>query len=333
MKVTLAAAALVSVAVLPQVLRSRLYACATPRLLVWFGAASLFAIAACSISLLAAIVSPAPVPLADFPRAMGICIDEASRLLSNPLHHWPSIAAALLLAAAVVRVIVVAALVARDAVRAKPPGDRFPGEEEALRRHLGITPPRLRLLPFEGSVAYTTGFLRPVTVVSEGLMRALAPSERLAVVAHEHVHALCHHTVVLSITRIVARAFGFVPGIRISTELLTTGLEARADVHAAMMVGDPLVVARAMTASARLTSVPVAAIAGISDGEIDYRIRQLTPQRHARAKPGLVGVVVLATIATLFAQGMAWSEGRSALTRGPLALAAYDACHVPHALQ
>ncbi|MDP9302484.1 MAG: hypothetical protein M3P43_16570, partial [Actinomycetota bacterium] len=90
MKVTLAAGALLSVAVLPQVLRSGLYASASPRVLAWFGATSLFAIAACSISVLAAIVSPAPLPLADLPRAMGICIDAASRLLSNPLHHWPS---------------------------------------------------------------------------------------------------------------------------------------------------------------------------------------------------------------------------------------------------
>jgi Zn-dependent protease with chaperone function len=330
MKVTLTVAALVSISLLPAVLRTSLYAGGSPKVIAWFGVTSLLGIAACSVSLLAAIVSPGPLPLVDLPRAVGICFDAVSRLLANPLHHWPSIVAAVLLVGVVARVIVVGALVARDSRRARPPRQRFPGEEEALRGYVGIAPSWLRLLPDEGSVAYTTGLVRPVTVVSEGLMSALATTERLAVIGHEQAHASRAHTALLSMTRVVARAFAFVPGIRVSAELLMTAVEARADVHATMMVGDPLVVARALTTSARLMSTRASAGAGISDGEIDYRIKQLTT--HRRVRPGLVGVVALATIATFFAQGLAWSGGQRALTQGRLALTIHDTCHMQPAV-
>ena len=283
-----------------------------------------------SFALLAAMVSPGPLPLADLPRAVEVCIDAAGRLLSHPLKHWPSILAAVLLLAALVRVIVAGVLVARDARRVRPPRSRFPGEERALREHLGVVPLAVRLLPFEGSVAFTTGIVRPVTVVSEGLMRALGPMERSAVVAHERAHASRRHTAALSGARVVGRALGFVPGVRVSVELLVTALEARADQQATMSVGDPMVVARALATTARLSLEQPAAVAGIGDGEIGYRMRQLAARRPPRLRRGLVVVLVLATIAMVLGQGLAWSAGQRALTRERLALALHDTCHPPH---
>ena len=332
MRVALAAGVFASFALLPHLLRTSLFAHGSPGVLAWYGATSLLGIAAGFFALLAAVVSPGPLPLVDLPRAVEVCIDAAGRLLSHPLKHWPSILAAVLLLAAAVRVIVAAVLVARDAKRARPPRSRFPGEERALRGHLGIVPSSVRLLPFEGPVAFTTGLVRPVTVVSEGLMRALAPKERSAVVAHERAHATRHHTAALSAARIIARAFGFVPGVRVSAELLVTALEARADEQATMLVGDPLVVARALATTARLTLEQSAAVAGIADGEIGYRIRQLTARRQPRMRRSLVGVLVLATIAMVLAQGVAWSAGQRAFTRERLALALHDTCHPQHGL-
>ena len=237
MRVALAAGVFVSFALLPRLLRTSLLGRGSPVVLAWFGVTSLLGIAAGLFALLAATVSPGPLPLVDLPRAVEICIGAAGRLLSHPLKHWPSILAAVLFLATAVRVIVVAVLVTRDAKRARPPRSLFPGEERALRDHLGIVPSSVRLLPFEGSVAFTTGLVRPVTVVSDGLMRALAPKERSAVVAHERAHASRRHTAALLAARIIARAFGFVPGVRVSVELLVTALEAWADEQATMSVG------------------------------------------------------------------------------------------------
>ena len=332
MRVALAAGVFVSFALLPRLVRTSLLARGSPMVLAWFGVTSLLGIAAGLFAFLAATVSPGPLPLVDLPRAVEICIGAAGRLLSHPLKHWPSILAALLFLAAAIRVIAVAILVVRDAKRARPPRSRFPGEERALRDHLGIVPSSVRLLPFEGSVAFTTGLVRPVTVVSDGLMRALAPKERSAVVAHERAHASRRHTAALSAARIIARAFGFVPGVRVSVELLVTALEAWADEQATMSVGDPLVVARALATTARLTFEQSAAVASIADGEIGYRIRQLTARRQPRMRRSLVGVVILATIAMVLAQGAAWSAGQRALSRERLALALHDTCHPPHGL-
>ncbi|HEX6580513.1 MAG TPA: M56 family metallopeptidase [Actinomycetota bacterium] len=330
MRLALAAGVFVSFALLPHLLRTSLLARGSPMVLAWFGVTSLLGIGAGLFAVLAATVSPGPLPLVDLPRAVEICIGAAGRLLSHPLKHWPSILAAVLFLAAAVRVIAAAVLVARDAKRARPPTSRFPGEERALREHLGIVPSSVRLLPFEGSVAFTTGLVRPVTVVSDGLMRALAPKERSAVIAHERAHASRRHMAALSAARIVARAFGFVPGVLVSVELLVTALEAWADEQATTSVGDPLFVARALATTARLTFEQSAAVASITDGEIGYRIRQLTARRRPRMRRSLVVVLVLATIAMVLAQGAAWSAGQQALTRERLALALHDTCHPPH---
>jgi Zn-dependent protease with chaperone function len=193
-----------------------------------------------------------------------------------------------------------------------------------------MVPPSVRLLPFDGPVAFTTGLVRPVTVVSEGLMRALQPEERSAVLAHERAHASRRHTAALFAGRVIARAFGFVPGVRVSVQLLVTALEAQADDDAAAAVGDPLVVVRALATTARLTLEQPAATVGIAGGEIGYRIRHLTAERRSGARRGLIVVLFLATIGMVLAQGVAWSAGKRALTRERLAFAQHDTCHPSH---
>lgn len=330
MRVALAAAVFAAFAALPYLVRSSLLARGSPRILAWYGVTSLLGIAAGFIALLAATVSPGPLPLVDLPRTVEICIGAAGRLLSHPLRHWPSILAAVLLLAAAVRVVAAAALTMRDGRRARPPRSRFAGEERALREHFGMVPPSVRLLPFDGPVAFTTGLVRPVTVVSDGLIRALEPDERAAVLAHEWAHASRRHTIALSAARVIARAFGFVPSVRVSLELLVTALEAWADEKATAAVGDPLVVARALAATARLTTEHPAAALGISGGEITYRIRHLTARSKRGVGRRLIGVLAAVTIAMVLTQGLAWAAGQRALTRERLALALHNTCHPLH---
>lgn len=330
MRVAFAAAVFVSFAVLPYLVRPSLLARGSPGVLAWYATTSLLGIAAAFIALLAASVSPGPLPLVDVPRAVEVCIAAAARLLAHPLNHWPSILAAVLLLAALTRLVVSVALTARDGRRARPPRKRFAGEERALHAMLGSCPPSVRLLPVEGAVAYTTGLVRPVTVVSVGLIRALDPQERSAVLAHERAHASRRHTAALWAARVIGRAFGFVPGVGVSVEMLVTALEARADEDATAAVGDPLAVARALASTARLTLERPAVAVGISGGEIGYRIRQLTTRSKPGMRRGPLGVLIVATIAMVLAQGVAWSAGQRALTRERLALAMHDTCHPPH---
>ena len=331
MRVALAAAVFASFALLPYVIRPLLLARATPGLMKWYGATSLLGIAAGFVALLAAIVSPGPLPIADLPKAVEVCLDAAARLLAHPLAHWPSIFAAIVLIGAVVRLVYAAVAVSRDGRRARPPREPFPGEGDALARYLGGRPPSVRLLPVDAAVAFTTGIVRPVIVVSEGLMSALDAAERTALLAHERAHASRRHPAALAAARILARAFGFVPGVRVCVDLLVTALEARADDEAASVVTDPLVVARALAAAARLSLTGPLTAAGISDGEIAYRIRRLTGASDGRTGRGLVVLLVVVTLAMGFAQGTAWSEGRRALTRERIAIALHDTCHPPHA--
>ena len=161
MRVALAAGVLGAFALLPYLLRTSLLARGSPMVLAWFGVTSLFGIAAGFFALLAAMVSPGPLPLVDLPRAVEVCIAATGRLLSHPLKHWTSILAAVLLLAAAVRVVASAVLMTRDLKRARPPRGRLPGEEDALRKHFGMVPSSVRLLPHDGPIAFTTGLLGP----------------------------------------------------------------------------------------------------------------------------------------------------------------------------
>jgi hypothetical protein len=330
MRIALAAGVFASFGVLPYLVRPTLLARGTPTLLAWFGATSLLGIAASFIALLAATVSPGPLPLIDLPEAVEVCIAATTRLVSHPLRHWPSILAAVLLLVAVVRIIASVVLTWRDGHRAQPPRARFAGEEDAIRRHLGTVPVSVRLLPSGRPIAFTTGVLRPITVLSEGLILHLHRNERAAVLAHELAHASRGHTLALWGARVLNRAFGLVPGIRASIELLVTALEARADQRASVVVGDPLVVARALATTARLTVERPAVSVGISGGEVTYRIRHLTVPKQPRPPRWLIAVLVLVSMGMLLAQGVAWSTGQRALSRERLALALHDTCHSAH---
>jgi len=100
---------------LPYGFRGTLLPNASPRMLAWFGSATLVGIAAGFTGLLGTLVAPGPLPLPDLPRAVEVCFDAAGRLLSHPLKHWPSILAASIL------------LLPPTGDEPRPGGDRGPG--------------------------------------------------------------------------------------------------------------------------------------------------------------------------------------------------------------
>lgn len=331
MRVALAAIALTAFLFVPYSLRRPLLESGSRRWLATFGTVMLLGIAASFISLLAIIVAPEALPLLDLPRAIDACIDGAVRILSHPLSHWPSIFASLILLVLLLRFLIALVGTGRDTRRARPP--RADLCEDPLASRSFVSGSRhVQVLPTSDPVAYTTGLIRPTTVLSTGLLAELDDRSVTAVLAHESAHAHRGHMLVLFGARVLERAFGFIPSVRLSVRYVVMALEAAADDAAARMVGDRLAVAQAITTTARLGAGAPRSAPGAGTDEVAFRVWRLVEDPRGRRSPLLRVTIVALTSATLLAQGVAWSAGSTALSRERLALARHDTCHQPHAL-
>ncbi|MBX6765861.1 MAG: M56 family metallopeptidase [Actinomadura rubrobrunea] len=107
---------------------------------------------------------------------------------------------------------------------------RRPATPEMLRamRDADVRAP-LYLVQSEGAFALTYGLLWPRIVVSEGLVRCTTHEELVAVLRHEQRHASGFHPLVKFITRIVCRAFFYVPHARRLIAQVTDRQELAAD--------------------------------------------------------------------------------------------------------
>lgn len=311
MRLVLAGGTLLAFLALPHLARGTLLARATPRVLFWFGLLSLLGMSAAFVGLLVAMVAPEPANVVSLPGVVETCVGAAARLLAHPSGHWPSVVAAVVLLGFLARATTAWARTFRDARRARPPRGELPGERIATRRYLGRADPDVRVLPADEPIAYTVGLLRPRTVLSVGLLRSLGDRERRAVLAHERAHARRRHTLVLFVANAIARAFGFVPSVRLSVAYMATALEATADAEAAETVGDPLVVAEALASVARLRLTGAHPVPGMGSGDLAYRVRRLTSEGAPGGARGLVLAVVSLGVAVLALQGAAWSVGRA----------------------
>jgi Zn-dependent protease with chaperone function len=224
-RLTLAVGALVAFLSLPYAVLRPLLSSGSARALGLIGALSLVGVAASVVAVLGVVVAPEPLPVAALGAAIDACIAGVARLLSHPLEHWPSIFAAAVLAALAARLVIAAVRTTLDARRARPPRERLPGEDEIARVLLGARLDGVRLLVSDVPVAYTSGLLRPQTVVSTGLLQALDDGQRFAVIAHERSHAKRRHVALLFLAIVLKRAYAFVPGIGLAVEYLALGLK------------------------------------------------------------------------------------------------------------
>jgi Zn-dependent protease with chaperone function len=102
----------------------------------------------------------------------------------------------------------------------------------------------------EEPVAMTTPGKAGRIIVSTGLMNALTPLERRAVLAHERTHLACRHDRFLLVADLAVTAMPLVAPLN---RLMRRSLERWADEAAAVEVGDRDVVARAIEIAARST--------------------------------------------------------------------------------
>ncbi len=317
--------------VAPCILRSAMMTHASPGQLAWFGTITLGGAAASFVGLLGVLIAPEVLPLTDLPKAVEICFLAARDLFAHPLAHWLAISAALLLLAVLLRLAWAVFSTWLHTRRCRLPRGTFPEEEATLSSSFGEVPGDLRLLRTREIVAFTTGVIRPQTIVSQGVLDALSTAERTALLAHELTHARRRHAAFVFVATVLSHAFGFIPSIRVAVTSLLTALEARADGAAAQRVGDPLVVASALSSLARLSVTPSFA-AGIGGGDIRYRLRRLTADSQPRPSNSLVGLLLCFSLVALLSQGAAWVIGGASLSRSLVAIELHDTCHTPHGL-
>ncbi|CAN5296319.1 hypothetical protein BH20ACT24_BH20ACT24_18410 [soil metagenome] len=302
---------------------------ASPRQLAWISSVTLVGLAISSLGFLGALVAPEAIQVIDLPRALHLCIDALAELRTHPVSHWPSIFAAAILVALLIRLGFGSVRVLLASNRARPPRHGLP-EEPAVPQQHRLKRGRLSVLPTGELIAYTVGVFRPQVVVSTGVL-ALDPPIREAILAHEISHAAGAHMALVFMTRVVHRAFGFIPAVRLATRHLTSALESSADEAAVRSVGDPMVVAKALVQMAGPGSCRSGTALRMAGGELAYRVRRLTAAEPARGKRWLMsGVVVVLLAGSVLISGVAWSAGEAAAAREARALALHEACHLPH---
>jgi Zn-dependent protease with chaperone function len=213
--------------------------------------------------------------------------DWSARLVraEDPVGMSVAVASALLLALAVGAVVVAAVRQARALRWARREGTRLPAGQE------------LTIIDDESAQAFVLPGAPGRIVVSRGMLRCLADDERAAMLAHERAHLRGRHHRFKTVWRLAAAAN---PLLRPLAAAGTFVLERWADEHAARVVGDRRVVARAVaraalayTADRPPGSHGVALT--VTGGAVPQRVRALfAPPPRPRALPYVIGAVLLA---------------------------------------
>lgn len=135
-------------------------------------------------------------------------------------------------------------------------------------------------------------------IVSSGLMNALTPLERRAVLAHERTHLECRHDRYLMVADLAATAMPLVSPLN---RLMRRSLERWADESAASEVGDRTAVARAIEIAARSTVGLPAMGSALGKSDVVARLDALdaeAPEHQATfAAMTLMSVSVVVTVA------------------------------------
>lgn len=147
--------------------------------------------------------------------------------------------------------------------------------------------PDVRVLDQQAPLALTVGGLKPVILVSTGLMEGLSPAALEAVLAHERAH-VARRDILFSLMDRLAAAL--LPA-RIRRPLmadLTLAREQACDAHAAERVGGPLAVAAALTEVARLRLAAPAVGLSVAAGSLEARVAMLLKPAPRRQGEGLL---------------------------------------------
>jgi Zn-dependent protease with chaperone function len=141
------------------------------------------------------------------------------------------------------------------------------------RARLGPIPDGdLLVIEDETPMAFAVPGRHPHVVVSTGMLELLEYDERQAMLAHERAHLRHHHHRLITATEVAA---AMLPPLRPAAARVRFATERWADRDAAVEVGDPYIVARAIgRAALARTATPVPALA-LSGSDVAARIDAL----------------------------------------------------------
>lgn len=239
---------------------------APPRWRVRLAFLTILGMGASSVSLLAVVLFPEAL-LAS--RMSDMWHSETiHELVKQPPLRAASITAGLLLGLVFLRFVWCLVRGARSTSRA-----RVPGRSGAWSLQDGGS---VFLLPVETPMAYSVGRRRGQIVVSRGLFGALDQFELRAVLLHEEGHVRSHDHWRILLVRAIRGALGLLPNVRVAVEAMEQAMEEAADEHAAYRLGDPAVVASALSKAALLgLRAPPGALAVTSELDVLSRVRRL----------------------------------------------------------
>ena len=143
----------------------------------------------------------------------------------------------------------------------------------------------VRVVPDARPIAYVEAGRDAAVVVSTGMLQALQPSERRAMLAHESAHVRHRHDRFLAVGRLVAGLP--VVGRRVHDDL-HFALERWADEEAAAVVGNRTVVAHAVARAALAQHESPAGALGMAGGDIVGRVESLLAAPAPARRPALV---------------------------------------------
>ena len=307
--------------VAPYAFGTRILGWGGPRATIAIALGSIVATASSLVVLLVAVIDPPDVPASGIPHVIGRCVEAASQFFSHPVSHWPQIIAVLALLGLGARFAYAAVATVWEARRTR-----------AQLARIGTPLAGFTVVESPEPLAYTVGLSRRMVVVSSSMLSDLTLDERAAILAHERAHVRGRHTVLLTIARIVGRAFSSLPPVRTATRYLVLGLESAADDAAAKEIGDPVAVARALLRLAeRSAKGPPASALGASESDVVTRVRRLTRAEVSMGRRRPLGVLVTGMIIVLVASLlMVLPATRTTVSAVAQGREVHALCHLPH---
>jgi Zn-dependent protease with chaperone function len=322
MRIAAVTAVLVAACILPVLVGPHLRATAPPAWLISFGVASLVAIAAGTVGVLAALVDPGVLPASTLPRLVDRCLGAAREILSHPVQHWPRIVSAVLIALVLGRFLSSLAVTVYRMHRLAVDTSRIGGRKA----------PDLVEVRTQAAVAMTVGVFRRRIVVSSSLRSLLTPLERTAVIAHERAHVRGRHSMILLLAQSLVHAFGRIAPVREAANCIVVSLELAADDAAVIEVGDPFVVASALERMASPSDLTVGRALAAADTEVAARARRLCGGGvQRRVQDRSLRLVGFAIAAAIFLVSLAVTSPPAGAANSAIRDSAeHEVCHLPH---
>jgi Zn-dependent protease with chaperone function len=170
-----------------------------------------------------------------------------------------------------------------------------------LTQQFHAPPPLIFWISLDRPLAFTSGFRRPIILLSSWMLQYLDPQEIEAVLAHEISHIAHHDYLITSLASLLRDAFFYLPPIRAAYQQIQQEKELRGDEHAISITQHPLALASALAKVWLHTVERPTAVAlsrgqhlGTDDAAIRSRIEQLlhtdpqmVPLYYASSSKGL----------------------------------------------